>query len=420
MGAVIGVDDTDSRTAGMCTTYVGAIIADDLEAAGHEVTDRRLIRLNPAIEYKTRGNAAVAIATSASPSEAMALASDRIESLAESTDPNTQPGLVVVDPSIAPELADYTWDAIREVVPLERTKQRLDVVDALTWSRGGGRGLIGATAAIGSDTALDEWTVELLLYRESAQWGTPRDVNADSVFAASESTYPRTWDTVDVSAGEVVCIPNTPGPVLAGLRGDDAAAVRQAADHLEHEPTERTSLYRTNQGTDNHLRHTTPASALNGRSYRITGIVSRSPETREGGHVHLEIRGDGSTLPCVAFEPTGRFRDHIRQLLIGDHVTVCGEISQGTMKLEKFALRRPRRYRLEVPSCPVCDSRMESAGSMQGYRCRPCETTRATREPVAIDREIEVGWYEVPPVARRHLARPLVRGGMDGPVHPER
>ena len=37
-----------------------------------------------------------------------------------------------------------------------------------------------------------------------------------------------------------------------------------------------------------------------------------------------------------------------------------------------------------------------------------------------LDRDLDVGWYEVPPRARRHVSKPLVRGGFDAPVHPER
>lgn len=420
MGAVIGLDDTDSKTEGMCTTYVGATIADALERAGHEVTDRQLIRLNPAIKYKTRGNAAVALWTSASPSSAMNLARPRIESLAASDDPNTQPGLVAVEPSQAGALGAHTWQTIRSEVALEDTHDRLEAVDALSWSLDGGRGLIGAAAAIGARRALDEWTVELLLYREADRWGTSRSVDPQSAFAASTATYPRTWDTVDMMAEEVVCAPNAPGPVLVGIRGESERAVRQAATVLEHEPIERTSLYRTNQGTDAHLKPGTPASVREGGSYCVHGIVSRAPETHEGGHVHLEVSGDASSLPCVAFAPTERFRDRVRALHRGDHVTVCGEVGQGTLKLEKFALRRLRRYRQVVPSCSSCDSQMESAGAEQGYRCRQCGTTRESQSPVTIQRDLDPGWYEVPPVARRHLARPLVRGGLDGPIHPER
>ncbi len=420
MGAVIGIDDTDSKTAGMCTTYVGATIADSLLEAGYEVTDRRLIRLNPAIEHKTRGNAAVALRTTAPPSAAMETAREQIEQLAEVDDPRTQPGLAVVSPERAAELASHTWRTIRTEVELAEARAVLSSVDALTWSASGGRGLIGATAAIGAARALDEWTVELLLYRQPDRWGTQREVDPDSAFAASSATYPRTWDTVDMATGEVVCIPNAPGPVLVGIRGEDRAAVTTAADLLSHEPIERTSLYRTNQGTDNHLTPGTPAMVQNGRSYYIDAVVVSTPETRPGGHVHFEVAGDDATLSCVAFEPTDRFRDRIRHLEPGDRVTVCGEVGQDTLKLEKFALRRPRRYRRVVPTCPDCAARMESAGTDQGYRCRRCGSTRDSRVPTALDRAIDVGWYEVPPTARRHLARPLVRGGMDAPVHPER
>jgi tRNA(Ile2)-agmatinylcytidine synthase len=63
---------------------------------------------------------------------------------------------------------------------------------------------------------------------------------------------------------------------------------------------------------------------------------------------------------------------------------------------------------------------MSSAGRDQGYRCRDCGTHRDGKVERPLDRDLEVGWYEVPPVARRHVAKPLVRGGFDGPVHPER
>jgi tRNA(Ile2)-agmatinylcytidine synthase len=62
---------------------------------------------------------------------------------------------------------------------------------------------------------------------------------------------------------------------------------------------------------------------------------------------------------------------------------------------------------------------MESAGRGQGYRCRDCGTA-SERVRKRIDRDLERGWYEVPPCARRHVAKPLVRGGFDAPTHPER
>jgi tRNA(Ile2)-agmatinylcytidine synthase len=63
---------------------------------------------------------------------------------------------------------------------------------------------------------------------------------------------------------------------------------------------------------------------------------------------------------------------------------------------------------------------MESAGRGQGYRCRDCGTDAPGKTEVPVDRDLERGWYEVPPCARRHVAKPLVRGGFDAPTHPER
>ena len=57
---LIGIDDTDSPQ-GMCTTYLGAILARRLIREHMRVREARLVRLNPNVTFKTRGNAAVAL-----------------------------------------------------------------------------------------------------------------------------------------------------------------------------------------------------------------------------------------------------------------------------------------------------------------------------------------------------------------------
>lgn len=420
MGTVIGLDDTDSRTSGMCTTYVGARIADALIEAGHSVDDRLLIRLNPAVEHKTRGNGAVAIHTNAPPETALEVASHLVTDLARTAESRTNPGIVVASDGKTPALAALTWKAIRQILTLEFVRTRLAELDVVTWSAGSGRGLIGAAAAIGADAAFSSWTVELLGYRESARRGTPRSIDAASVFHAAECTYPRVWDTVDMVAEEPVCVPNAPGPVLFGLRGESPGAVRTAAAALDHEPLERQAIYRTNQGTDAHLVHSTITAARDGQCIRVPGRVVDAPTRERGGHVRFEIGDAQATMRCVAFAPTGRFRDRVQALNTGDRILACGEVGDGTLKLEKFLLRNPRRHRRAVPRCSACGRQMESAGRTQGYRCRDCDRHASKKRLVAQDRSLTPGWYEVPPVARRHLARPLIRGGFDGPVHPER
>jgi tRNA(Ile2)-agmatinylcytidine synthase len=56
---LIGIDDTDSPQ-GMCTTYLGAVLVRRLIQAHMQVKEARLVRLNPNVTWKTRGNAAIA------------------------------------------------------------------------------------------------------------------------------------------------------------------------------------------------------------------------------------------------------------------------------------------------------------------------------------------------------------------------
>ncbi len=430
---VVGLDDTDSRERGMCTTYVAAEVAERLRRAGDgddPVSRLLLVRLNPAVEYKTRGNAALAIHTDCEPDRAFDIARDRLESLAETADERTNPGLVVApsEPDDVPAaVSSFAGRAVRDHLEIADATALLERHGYRSWHAGDGRGRIGALAAIGSWEGLEGWTYERISYRESDRWGTPREVDPESVFAAADRGYPAVWDTVDRGEDETVCVPHTPGPILHGVRGDDPETVRAVAERIEGEPVASSQLFVTNQGTDAHLRDGTLESVADGRAYRLDGRVASSPETRRGGHVFFDLEGvrggdDGrpSPLECAAFEPTKRFRDRIRSLRVGDRITACGEASRGTLKLEKIAIRDLVTTERVTPICPDCERTMESAGRDQGYRCRDCKTSADGKAQRDLKRDLEVGWYEVPPCARRHISKPLVRGGFDGPTHPER
>ena len=435
---VIGLDDTDSRTQGMCTTYLAARVAESIVDAGGQVTRTLLVRLNPAVKHKTRGNAALAIHTDLPVADATGIAVEQIESLAVDTDARTSPGLVVADDSsetVPDAVADFAAHAMCDQLSLATA---VGIADAVGYEHRGwagesgvvGRGRIGALAAVGAWTAFDEWTYEQIAYREFDRCGSPRDVDLNSVFAAADRGYPTVWDTVDREAGQAVCVPNAPGPILYGIRGDDPDAVARVADAIDSETVERTRCFVTNQGTDLHLQAGTLGSLHDGVAYRVDGVVTEPPETREGGHVFFTLSssesddaddtGSEATADCVAFEPTKRFRERVRSLRAGDRLTVCGEYSDGTIKLEKFAVRELCRTERVTPTCEGCGRRMKSAGRGQGYRCRDCGTSAPGKAARQIDRELEQGWYEVPPSARRHIAKPLVRGGFDAPTHPER
>ena len=427
---VVAIDDTDSRERGMCTTYAAALVAERLGASA--VSGRFLVRLNPAVPHKTRGNAALALVTDATPERALEAARAVVDREAMTDDDRTNPGIVVAPdtPTDVPDdVAAWTTRAMRELLDPDEARDRCSRHGYPTEAWGTGQGLVGALAAVGAPrawerTGLDP-TYETISYRERDRWGTPRDVDADSLFAAADEWYPTVWDTVDRGTGEPVAVPNAPGPVLHGIRGDDPEATRACAAAVESESVERRVTFTTNQGTDAHLADGTLPDVRDGRAYRLDATVTRPPETREGGHVFLGVTDHDAApdfvLDCAAFAPTGRFRDRVRALRVGDDLTACGEVTDGTLKLEKFAVRSLVRTERVTPACPECGRRMESAGRGQGYRCRgDCGTTASGKVERGLDRNLERGWYEVPPAARRHVAKPLVRGGFDGPAHPER
>ena len=420
---VIGLDDTDSKEEGLCTTYVAAKIADGLEKQGAAVERCLLVRCNPAVEHKTRGNAALSVHTDADP----VLAMDVLEAAltaARTDDPATNPGGVVApgNPAEVPEaVAGFASDAVCDILDVDTALTHAVEAGYETISLGNGRGVIGALAAVGAYRAFEEWTHECIAYRERDRWGTERTVDRDSVFAAAEGAYPAAWDSVDRVEGHAVCVPRTPCPVLHAIRGEDPAVVKSVSRAIEGEPVAERASFVTNQGTDAHLsRVDAAANVVDGRSFRLTATVSNRPETGPGGHVFFSVEDGSAELDCVAFEPTKRFRDHVRALRPGDCVTVCGEVGEGTLKLEKFALRDRVETVAATPECPECGRSMTSAGRNQGYRCRDCGTAASAKVERPVERAIDPGWYEVPPCARRHVAKPLVRGDFDAPVHPER
>ncbi|MFB6132020.1 MAG: DUF1743 domain-containing protein [Halanaeroarchaeum sp.] len=419
MQTVIGIDDTDSRERGMCTTYAARLVARRLREHGYRVPTLRLVRLNPAVEHKTRGNAALAVHTAAPPSVAFEVATSVVDERAVTADDGTAPGVVVATRSDE-RVVSFAADAVTTIHELDEAVRLIAAAGYRSAGWGGGRGKIGALAAVGAHEAFEEWTYEYIAYREPDRWGTPRDVDHDSLFAAADRAYPDAWDTVDREANAPVCVPNAPGPILYGIRGDDPFAVATVAAGIDGEPIHDRALFVTNQGTDVHVRPGELGNLSDGRAYRVTGTVGDEPETRQGGHVFFAVGDGDQRLQCVAFEPTKRFRNRVRNLREGDRVTVVGEVSEGTLKLEKFAVRDPVESEPRPPRCPACHRSMESAGAGQGYRCRDCGTTAPGTVDVAVDRDLDEGWYEVPPVARRHVAKPLVRGGFDAPTHPER
>ncbi|NTW92949.1 MAG: DUF1743 domain-containing protein, partial [Methanoregulaceae archaeon] len=302
----IGIDDTDSP-AGMCTTYLGAVLAARLREEGMTVHRALLVRLNPNVIWKTRGNAAICLEASGDAEKAFALACRTVEELADFSCDMTNPG-VVVSQSPLPE--EFYSKAVQDFCEMAEVLAILEEGGALFRGYKNCRGLIGATAAVASSFPDSTW--ELLAYRDPCLRDTPRSVDTESFFASEQATFPHTWDTVDTLKGVVVCVPHTPDPVLFGIRGESPSWVRKARDFISSETPLLEQLFLTNQGTDAHLMPGRIGHMHEGCSYLVPGRVESGPVTGRGGHVSFLLSEGGERVRCMAYEPTKGFRDTVR------------------------------------------------------------------------------------------------------------
>jgi len=411
---IIGLDDTDSRDS-MCTTYLAAVLIEKLSAFGGMEDYPLLVRLNPNIKYKTRGNAALAINIKLNDAndtpQIKELVIDTVEKMAVFSDENTNPGIVFIEmptESMINDISLFSMRAVQDVLEIREAKELLERHEIDHRGFKNERGLIGALAAAGfALCGLSDHTFELIAYREKINWGSPRNIDEGSVWAANAATYPDTWDTVDIENERIVFAPHSLDPILFGIRGKNEESVRRAFSMIVSEPIERHIVYRTNQNTDMHLIPAKINEVQDDRSYILDGIVSKAPKTITGGHIIFELSENGASIECVAFEPTKGFRRVIRELREGDEVTVFGSVKDNTVNLEKIRINSLNVRELRNPVC--CGKRMKSMGKGQGKRCEKCGAMSKEQAIETVSRGISPGLYEVPPCARRHLAKPMIR-----------
>jgi len=405
----IGIDDTDSKSGG-CTTYVAQAIIKELNKADYGIIGHpRLVRLNPNIPWKTRGNGAVSIHIENGKQEKIKHIVERVmKKYARVDDEQTNPGFVLIDEPPSFELYEKT---VKEIVSIEETKQLLDSLGAEYKGYKNGRGLIGATASIAWSPRHDK-TYELITYREQKKLGTDRVVDNESV-KKMDKMCPSTFDNYDYENSHNRLVPNSPCPVLYGIRGESEEELVHASSLITSETVDSWLIFETNQGTDDHLQKKTIADIQPYQSVISEGRVIQDPHTIEGGHVIFTIEDSTWRIDCAAYEPTKQFRRAVRELSIGDIVEVYGGVREKplTVNIEKMNIKKITKLveKVENPVCPRCGKHMKSKGSNQGYKCKNCGTT--SEKPVTREkkRDIYIGLCEVPVCARRHLSKPLKR-----------
>ena len=415
----VGIDDTDSLMGG-CTTHILFKLVQRLEAMGYRAIRPSLVRLNPNVPWKTRGNGALAVGVkmgrdggsrgSQTPhggaDREMELADlGRIEDAARGEIDKlgmdgSDPGCVI-SRKRGPEW--FYWNCVRGIVQKAEAQDVVDLIGAHVIVEG--RGLIGALAAISWPAT--ERTYELIAYRMADKWGSRRYVDANSA-RMIEINFPETFDSFDLENGVQRIAPNSPCPVLYGIRGVDPNVLKRAKDVVKAEDEDGWIIFESNQGTDDHLQKKTIWEIQDNESVITEGFLSQRPRRARGGHLFFEISDETGSIGCAAFEPTKGFRDYLASLVVGDRVRAWGGVKKGTINLEKIELLDLITvYDVVNPTCPQCGRKMGSMGSGSGYRCT-CGFKVAEDGAKTIKRErAELGLYEVPVRARKHLSKPV-------------
>ena len=415
----VGMDDTDS-SEGMCTTFLCYSAVKRLLTNGKTclVDYPHLIRLNPNIPWKTRGNAGLSLQlkTLLSKEEVFNFFTKILKEFA--TSPRANSGLVLHEgPVIAREVEEFSRQALFSVMSLREARNLTDKFGMKRLELRRGQGLVGALASIGNLLKHDH-TFELIAYRRNVK--LRRSIELAKIVRMSETRFPETFSNYDEKFGRVMIMPHGPDPVLCGIRGESPAGVLGAfRDLLPIRNLLGYMIFRSNQGTGEHLAHELNlGNAIPYSSGKVTGAVLSTPEIEMGGHVFFKLGNDDGEISCACYEPTADFRKSVAALTRGDLIEVAGGIRKPTSlhsKVLNLELLRPLKLQplesLLNPLCPTCGIALKSKGKDQGFTCRRCNYSikEAKKLRIRKKRDVSTKLYVPPITAHRHLTKPLHR-----------
>ncbi len=414
----IGIDDTDSP-GGMCTTYIGFLLAGLLRARGAEFAGYpRLVRFNPNIPWKTRGNGAIGLKVRTSePDTIRRIVLDTVRKNSE-IGRGANPGVAFWEGENIPEPARdlgrlALWRLVRR-----KDAEGIAARNNIEFHKfGNGQGLVGAVGAIGYE--FGDSTLELLSYRRPARFGTPRNISARSVERMQERTHPYTFNSYDAGMRRVLVAPRGPDPVLYGIRGDDPRSLLAASRMVRAgEIPAGYMMFQSNQGTADHLYNTLDAGSLAPyMSGVIIGDVCGRPAVEAGGDVFFTVRTSRGNVRCAVYKESGMTRQ-ISRLDAGDVIRAGGGVRKATRGRPRVLniefvdiIRLAGKTRAENPYCEMCKKRMKSRGTNKGFGCIRCGRQASSKTYRMVPRGISPGLYLPAPSAQRHLARPYQRQG---------
>jgi tRNA(Ile2)-agmatinylcytidine synthase len=415
----IGFDDTDSPK-GMCTTFLAYKIVDELKKENSEFLDfPKLIRFNPNIPWKTRGNGAVSMSIlTKNPLKIKNKIKNLVTKYSDVKN-GANPGLVFYEHKDTPsEFTDFSNLALWQLINRNQAKKFAAKNNLDFFYLGNGQGLVGAIGAIGYH--FDDHTLELLSYRQKSKFGKPRRISAQSVKEMQEKTFPYTFNSFDTKKGRVLITPHGPDPVFYGIRGENVGSLLLATKILKSdEKLSGYMIFKSNQGTGDHLKN--ELDSKNIRPYasgKITGVVSSKPNILKGGHVFFSLSSHSCDILCAVYKPTG-IASVAESLVVGDKLCIGGGIKKATKRHPRTlnvefleVLDMKKIFHTSNPTCKKCNKKMKSKGKNQHFQCIKCGSSSSKKVIFEVSRKIKKQLYVPKVSAHRHLTRPEQRLGI--------
>ena len=412
----IGIDDTDSPR-GMCTTFLSYKIVKFLEKQKTEFVDYpSLIRFNPNIPWKTRGNGAVRLTIKTrNPNK---IKKEIIQFITNYSDTKNgaNPGLVFFqDQTIPQSFHKFSRLALWKLISRKTAKDFISNNKIDSFYLGNGQGLVGAIGAIGYK--FSDHTFELLCYRKKSQFGKKRIINKHSVEKMQSNTFPETYNSFDNENDRVLITPHGPDPVFYGIRGESVKSVVLASTMVDtDEKLDGYMVFKSNQGTADHLKNELQVNDLKPyTSGFLVGKVCSKPVTEQGGHVFFSIQVGDRKIRCGVYKQT-KITKIAQDLIPGDKIRLGGGIRKASKNYERVlnvefldVIKLEKNILLTNPTCKTCNKKMKSKGNRQGFECFRCGNKSFSKSSLEIPRKIQCKLYLPAISAHRHLTRPYQR-----------
>jgi len=431
----IGFDSVDTPYGGCTTHFASLLLLRWVNNKRFQPVDYpNIIRLNPGIPWKTRGNGAVVLRFNTSSideaidffEDAVSFIDTYLREFSVNWERYSNPAIIMYMGEPDNLVKWFSIKAMQDIIPLDLLHRFLPRIKGVvkTWFKGNGRGLIGCLSGIGYRMIDTDYTYELIAYRSPENIGETRRVDAKSIIEMDMKFGSDTILNYDYEVDRPLITPHGPDPILFGIRGENPDVLLEAYKMIiVEEDNPLTVIFRTNQHTDAHLREINDLSeAYPYRSVKVKVIVSSKPRRVMGGHVMFKVSDGVREINVATYQPTGGFRNIVEKLEAGDVVEVMGVVRPfssmhgNTINLEKLHVVEVKpRIITENPYCPRCGSRLKSAGRGKGFKCDKCgfKTKDLNKKITVVKPDLEPGWYEPPPRVFKHLMKPIKRFGRE-------